>query len=387
MTLLKYINLKKEIYEILIEFIENQNSEECETKYIEILEKLDFLNLDKNVEELVSMFRLIAKISNNHHRNYNFIKKIEQMILLLNQKSKQSISNSQLFYIFAINKLTIQILFRNNLIKMDSSIVDYIIQRDDYRYFFYFEIKSYINEEQQKSIEKELNLIDPNILKILCTNHDLSENDSYICSLIREDLVEEFISYVNKTNLSLSSTIKPSIFETNSFLQKQENTTLIEYSAFFGSIQIFNYLRLNNVQLTPSLWMYAIHSNNAELIHLLEENHIQPEDPSYEDCFFESIKCHHNNFANYIHDNLLTKKEHHSKYKHFYNYSIRYIIPKSPDCSCNEIIFKYQNYSLFPENFDLKDIFFYLYRYGYSNIVNFLLQMKMDNINSRASVY
>ena len=52
MTLLKYINLKKEIYEILIEFIENQNSEECETKYIEILEKLDFLNLDKNVEEL-----------------------------------------------------------------------------------------------------------------------------------------------------------------------------------------------------------------------------------------------------------------------------------------------------------------------------------------------
>ena len=136
MTLLKYINFKKEIYEILIEFIENQNSEECETKYIEILEKLDFLNLDKNVEELVSMFRLIAKISNNHHRNYNFIKKIEQMILLLNQKSKQSISNSQLFYIFAINKLTIQILFRNNLIKMDSSIVDYIIQRDDYRYFF-----------------------------------------------------------------------------------------------------------------------------------------------------------------------------------------------------------------------------------------------------------
>ena len=59
---------------------------------------------------------------------------------------------------------------------------------------------------------------------------------------------------------------------------KNKNTTLIEYSAFYGSIQIFNFLRMNNVELSPSLWLYAIHGNNAELIHLLEENKVEPKD-------------------------------------------------------------------------------------------------------------
>ena len=35
---------------------------------------------------------------------------------------------------------------------------------------------------------------------------------------------------------------------------------------------------MNGVELTPSLLIYAIHGKNAEIIHLLEENHIEPED-------------------------------------------------------------------------------------------------------------
>ena len=65
-------------------------------------------------------------------------------------------------------------------------------------------------------------------------------------------------------NISLLSTIKPSIFEINKYL--------IEYAAFFGSIRIFQYLRFNNIELQPSLWFYAIHSNNTEMIHLLERD-------------------------------------------------------------------------------------------------------------------
>ena len=98
-----------------------------------------------------------------------------------------------------------------------------------------------------------------------------------------------------------------SIFETNPFLIKRK-ASLIEYAAFFGSIQIFKYLQLNNVELTPSLWLYAIHCNNPEIIHLLEENHVIPEDKSYFECYKESIKCHHNNIANYIKDNLIDEK-------------------------------------------------------------------------------
>ena len=57
----------------------------------------------------------------------------------------------------------------------------------------------------------------------------------------------------------------------------QKTPTLIEYSTFFGSIQIIQYLKYNKVPLTNSLWLYAIHSNNTEVIHFLEENEIKPE--------------------------------------------------------------------------------------------------------------
>ena len=70
----------------------------------------------------------------------------------------------------------------------------------------------------------------------------IGENDSYICHLIRNDSIEKFVIFVNQTNLNLSSQIKSSIFETNLFLIKNDETTLIEYAAFFGSIQIFQYL-------------------------------------------------------------------------------------------------------------------------------------------------
>ena len=46
------------------------------------------------------------------------------------------------------------------------------------------------------------------------------ENDSHICSLIRNDSIIEFIKYVTENNYSLDYTITSSIFETNSFLLK-----------------------------------------------------------------------------------------------------------------------------------------------------------------------
>ena len=135
------------------------------------------------------------------------------------------------------------------------------------------------------------------------------QNASYICELIRQDSVEEFITYVNKNNISLSSVINESIFETNSFLINK-NPQLIEYAAFFGSIQIFQYIKINCPKLlNGDLWLYGIHSNNAEMIHILEENQIFPKDRSYEECMIESIKCHHNEIVNYIRDMLYDKSK------------------------------------------------------------------------------
>ena len=69
----------------------------------------------------------------------------------------------------------------------------------------------------------------------------------------------------------------------NSFLINK-TPTLIEYSAFFGSIQIFRYLYQNRVEVFSTIWLYAIHGKNPEIIHFLEENNILPSDKSYQKC-------------------------------------------------------------------------------------------------------
>lgn len=125
------------------------------------------------------------------------------------------------------------------------------------------------------------------------------ENDSYICELIRNDSVEEFIKYVNQANIPLSSNIQSSICETNTFLLKKE-TSFIDYAAYFGSIQIFQYLRINGVELRPSLWLNAIHGRNPEIIYILEENKVEMHDNLLKKCLIRSIKCHHNEIADYI---------------------------------------------------------------------------------------
>ena len=77
-------------------------------------------------------------------------------------------------------------------------------------------------------------------------------------------------------------------------------------STFYGSIQIFRYLLQNQVDLSPLLWIYAIHGQNPDIIHLLEENQIKPEDESYQKCLKESIKSHHNVFAMYFKTNFVS---------------------------------------------------------------------------------
>ena len=129
------------------------------------------------------------------------------------------------------------------------------------------------------------------------------ENDEFICQLIRKDLIDELITYCNKNDYSLNSIIEDSIFETNSLLLKKQ-PTLIEYTAFYGSTQFFKYLLSNGAKYTSSLCIYAIHSENQEIIQILQDNKIGS-DESYLNAFNEAIKCHHNETAQWIESNLL----------------------------------------------------------------------------------
>ncbi|KAK8881421.1 hypothetical protein M9Y10_004157 [Tritrichomonas musculus] len=406
MEIHEYVDQMKEIYDSLLEIIGNDDINDIDSAYQNFYYLIDSRQIKNDSEELGELLKLISKISNNHQRNRNFISKIEKILINFSEQIKQSFSNFEIFQFFRKNKLILLSLFEHKIITVDDNIFEAIMSEKDnvkqtnektllelveamddddfnedqnndeenkiqqfhYRMYFYPEIKNFLSEEQKKAIEEEINNHDETILNNFEEKRKKGENDSYICELIRNDSIELFVAYCTRTNCSLNSKIKTSIFETNLFLIKNE-PTLIEYAAFFGSIQIFQYLKFNKVELKSSLWLYAIHSNNPELIHLLEENKIEPPEKSYSKVLKESIKCHHNNIANYIKSNLINESD--NVYQIDGNYYGN-IYSNS---------FQSHNYDFINEFINDKYVFFYLCEFNYIKLVRLFLADENIEIN------
>ena len=139
---------------------------------------------------------------------------------------------------------------------------------------------------------------------------------------------------------------------------------LIEYAAFYGSIQIFKYLQIQgNIELQPSLWLYTIHSENADLIHLLEEQRVE-EFKIYFKAVRESIKCHHTNISEYLFNN------------YFIQHYSRFMTNSRIQRSYVDYSFRYHNYHYFPSHLLSNNVFNYLCKFGYLKIVKLLLSVE-----------
>lgn len=184
--------------------------------------------------------------------------------------------------------------------------------------------------------------------------------------MIDSYLIISTVIYVSQTDISLSNAkIKKSIYETNqTFIYK--DLTLIEYAAYYGSIKIFNFLRMKNEKLAPSLWIYAIHGRNSQIIHLLQEfnvfKHFQEfivynrKGLSYEKCLKKAVKCHHNDIAYYIENNLISGDDL-KIYENVVDYSIHY-----------------HNFEFFPDDLNLTSIILYFAKYNYLAMIKFFFK-------------
>ena len=133
---------------------------------------------------------------------------------------------------------------------------------------------------------------------------------------------------------------------------------------FFGLIQIFNHLRFEGVELTPSLWPLAIHGQNAEMIHFLEDNHSKLDDRSCKQVFYESVKCHHNNIVNYFTNNFMQNVKENSHY------------------TINQCL-KYYNFTFLNNEFTGESSFCNLCKYDYCEFVDKLLKDIVLDINKK----
>ena len=298
---------------------------------------------------------------------------MEKILDFFKTKMRENFSNSEIFNIFKRNKRIVLFLFEDEIITIDEHIVSQFLTpkfiEENYPQYFMPEIKKFLEEKHLTKYDKTI-ILQPDKFLITEMKKELpenfyqkrkkGENDDHICQMIQNDSIEDFVAFFNKNNYySLKSSIKSSIYETNSFLIKNTDTTLIEYSAFYGSMQIFKYLISNEVELTPRLWLYAIHGQNVELIQILEEKEVEP----YEDSLKESIKCHHNNFFGYIQDN------------YFKNDS-----ENLSDISIYDL--KYYNFGFMEWKY-IEKLFFYLCKYDYYFLVDILFKKKNIDINKK----
>ena len=308
----EYLNKIRDIQDHLIELIENQFANDNDINIFTGF--LQDQKISKNQHELKDFLHLILKISNHHYHPPDFYDKIEKILIFMKKEILKYFTNNQIFNIFHNNKRILLFLFEEKFIEPNRTIAltitDEKYRNLRYPEYFYPEFKTIFNEliekdrikyKQIEEITKEINKKYP---KIDNEKRKVGENDDFICQIIRKDSANEFIDYINRNNCLVTANINSSIYETHPYLINKD-LTLIEYSAFFGAVQIMKYLYHQSIILSPSLWIFAIHGSNPALIHLLEENKIKPSIEVYQQCFLEAVKCHHNDLANYIESNFL----------------------------------------------------------------------------------
>lgn len=129
------------------------------------------------------------------------------------------------------------------------------------------------------------------------------KNRQQVCDIIRNDHLDELQNLLATTTLNLNDPIKPSLFERFEMVN-QKDVSFIEYAAFFGSINIFKYLLMNKVKISPSLPKFAIAGGNYEIVHLCEEK-----DLSFSNCLSIAIQYKQDELVEYLLNNFQITSE------------------------------------------------------------------------------
>lgn len=367
----EYLEKIREIQSKFIELIENQYEDKTECEIF--VNFIQSQGICQNLMELKLFLHMLVKIADNHHRTNGFFEKIDRIISLLKEEIQKKLTNSQIFDIFKNNKRILLNLFKEKIIQPNEEISSIITTGKYLQFFypeyFYVEFKNFYSKEIIEKVENA-QINNERLIDFISEKPDLyekmredGENDDLICQIIRKDSINEFISYHNQSGCLFTSNLDESIFETNSYLLEKK-ITMIEYAVFFGSIQIMKYLFVQSIVLAPSLWLLAIHGQNPELIHLLEENSINPNVELYQNIFFEAIKCHHNDLVDYIENNFLQTDQ--INENQFFSYAI-----------------DYYNFYFFNTDIEITfDIFYDFCRCGYYFFVESILKSHNFDLNT-----
>lgn len=352
MSIQEHFDQMRTIQRTILNYLEKEDV--LEEFYENLIQIFQEKKINENKLKFESVLHLLSIISHNHHRELKFFKKIEKILLFFKNDFQKFYTNNSILNIFKGNKRILLFLIKEQILTVDKTIAmifenDELCKQLNYFEYFYPEIKLFVEKEFKMPENFEEKRI-------------IGENDNYICTLIRKDQIDEFISHVNQKIIDLDSHIDSSIFETNKFLFKKK-PSLIEYAAFCGSIQIFKYLFLKVIDINfDNILIYAIHGDNIELILILIERLNEPDNESLMKFVIESIKCHHIHFTNYIFDNFpLDYKQKSNKIVH------------------NSL--KYFNFVFLEEKFNYQDYIYEFCKYDHAIIFDIINSSSRIDVN------
>ena len=128
-----YISDKKNLYTTILEFLEiSEEDYDCTMKeqYFEKLSPLINQHVkDGDSEWMHEFLEIINCISDNHHRDPNFVQRTQDLLQHYKNEIKQTMSNDSIFHLFADNKFLVRLLLKNDIITMTDTICSEIMTK------------------------------------------------------------------------------------------------------------------------------------------------------------------------------------------------------------------------------------------------------------------
>ena len=190
-----YIKQMRTYQELFLEYFDKDD----EKHFINLKNYFDENKISENKQDFITTLCFISKFSKNHHRSSNFYNKIQKILLYFRPIFSKYCTNIDIFNIFKKTKLLLLILF-NEQILIPSPEIYAISVTDSYKNMNYMQ---YFQKEFRALNSEQLNAPDDYEEK-----RAKGENDNLLCSLIRNDDINEFIKCTGRLNVSLSSKVE-----------------------------------------------------------------------------------------------------------------------------------------------------------------------------------
>ena len=174
----KFIDEINEIYESILIYIDNPDPI-SESDYKNLLEIFNKHNIERNQEQLQHIISLLVNISTDHHRQEGFFTKIERILIRYRNQIQSNNTNIEIYKKFESSKRLVYFLIKEGMLQIDETITRLIQNKQEINYSEFF-----IKEIGQKD-ENEIDFDEYD------RKRQIGENDSEICSLIRQDSVEK----------------------------------------------------------------------------------------------------------------------------------------------------------------------------------------------------